>query len=303
MPTFDLNARSCPICGSDDESRVFAEAEFDADRLDAFAFSSRKTPEYMRHRLIECPGCDLVYATPLPHREMLANAYRAADFDSADLARRAAGTYARVLPALLRKLPDLDGALDVGTGDGAFLEHLLIHGCTHVFGVEPSAAPIRAARRAVRPLIRHDIFRPEDFEAGRHALITCFQTIEHVADPTAFARGAFGLLKPGGVVYLVCHNRRGLLNRALGLKSPIMDIEHMQLLSPTSARLLLERAGFTDVSVRPIVNTYPLAYWLRLAPLPPRWKRVALGLCRRSGVGRLPVPMAVGNLAVIGFKP
>ena len=302
MPSFQLAPRSCPVCGSGDESRLFAEPRFDAEQLNGFAFASRKVPEYMRHRLVECPVCDLVYATPLPDRESLARAYREAEFDSADEARYAARTYARALPKLIRSLPDRVGALDVGTGDGAFLEHLLIHGFTEVAGVEPSAAPIASARDDVRPLIRQDIFRPEDFAPERLALLTCFQTIEHVDDPLAFARGAFALLKPGGALSLVCHNRRGLLNRALGMKSPIMDIEHMQLFSPPSARALLERAGFADVSIRPIMNIYPLSYWLRLAPLPGFLKRSALGFCRRSGVGRLPVPMAVGNLAVIGFK-
>ena len=30
-------------------------------------------------------------------------------------------TYAGFLPAIMRQLPDLDGVLDIGTGDGAFL--------------------------------------------------------------------------------------------------------------------------------------------------------------------------------------
>ena len=61
-------SRRCPICSSDDASRVFAESNVDASKLDAFAFASRKVPEYMHHRLIECPVCDLLYASPLSSR-------------------------------------------------------------------------------------------------------------------------------------------------------------------------------------------------------------------------------------------
>ena len=43
---------------------------------------------------------------------------------------------------------------------------------------------------------------------------------------------------------IVCHDRRAPLNRALGARSPIMDIEHLQLFSQASARALLERTGF-----------------------------------------------------------
>ncbi len=38
-----------------------------------------------------------------------------------------------------------DGALDIGTGDGAFLAELLRAGYTDVIGIEPSSAPIEAA--------------------------------------------------------------------------------------------------------------------------------------------------------------
>ena len=39
--------------------RPFAEAKFDLDVLDGFAFASRKLPEYMHWRLVECGRCDV----------------------------------------------------------------------------------------------------------------------------------------------------------------------------------------------------------------------------------------------------
>ena len=124
-----------------------------------------------------------------------------------------------------------------------------------------------------------------------------------MSDPGTLAEAAFSLLKPGGAAFFIVHNRRSLLARVLGRKSPIFDIEHLQLFSPASARALMRRAGFESVRAWPIVNRYPLQYWMRLAPLPGPVKPAALAFARRSGLGRVPVPMAVGNLAVVGFKP
>ena len=56
---------------------------------------------------------------------------------------------------------------------------------------------------------------------------------------------------------IVCHDWRSRVNRALGRRSPIYDIEHVQLFSATSARELLERSGLADVRVRGIRNRYP----------------------------------------------
>ena len=302
MPVPEL-ARSCPVCGNGDESRIFAEARYDLARLDAHAFASRKLPEYMHYRLVLCPTCDLVYASPVPSAEGLARAYDEAAFDSAEEARCAARTYGRLLGPLLGRLPDLGTAIDVGTGDGAFLEELAAAGFETVIGVEPSAAPIAAAKPHVRPWIRHGTFREAEFPAGEATLVTCFQTLEHLPDPAAFARSARRLLKPGGAVLFVGHDYRALPNRLMGRRSPIYDIEHLQLFSRRALGEMLCRTGFTDVDVRPITNRYPLHYWLKLAPLPTALKRRLCTAAKASWPGRLPVSLPVGNLAAVGFRP
>jgi SAM-dependent methyltransferase len=301
-PLEELTERACPICGSRDDGELFAEPSFDPAALDEHAFASRKRPERMRLRLVRCPDCDLAYASPLPSATALADAYEEAAFDSGEEARYAARTYADSLSDLLPLLPDRVGALDVGTGEGAFLAELLRLGFSAVGGVEPSSAPIAEAAPEIAPLIVHDVFRPGLREPGSLSLVTCFQTIEHVPDPASFVAGAAELLKPGGVLAIVCHNRRAPINRALGTRSPIMDIEHMQLFSPRSITELLRRFGLTSVGYEPIRNRYPIRYWARLAPLPERLSAgVSAGL-ERSGLGGRPLTVPVGNLLAWGVR-
>jgi len=290
------------VCGSKDDSTVFAAARLDTASLDQYAFASRKRPEHMRLRLVSCPGCDLVYASPVPTPEALAGAYRDAGFDSATEARLAARTYREALGSLLVTLPDRDGALDIGTGDGAFLGELLDAGFSGVGGVEPSTEPIVAAEARVAGLIDHDVFRPDARPAGSVSLVTCFQTIEHVPDPAVFVRHATRLLKPGGILALVCHDRRAPVNRLLGMRSPIIDVEHQQLFSPASVSRLLRGAGLVDVDHRTIRNRYPLRYWARLLPLP----RIGGDLLQRSiekaGLGDRTLSLPVGNLLAWGRR-
>jgi SAM-dependent methyltransferase len=298
---FRLVARACPGCGAND-SQTFADANIDPEALGAFAFASRKLPEYMHHALVVCRRCDLLYANPAPDRTSLDAAYRDAAFDASNESRYAALTYASYLPRILAKLPDRDGALDIGTGDGAFLEQLQQYGFTNVVGIEPSAAPICAAKPNVRSLIRNTPFRSADFSPESLRLITCFQTIEHVYDPLALCEDAVRLLRPGGALFIVCHDRRALLARAMGMKSPIFDVEHLQLFSVKSVRALLIRAGFSQVAVEPVVNRYPLDYWARLSPIPGALKPRALAFLRVSGLGRVTLAAPVGNLAAVAYK-
>ncbi len=298
----EMVSRECPLCGSTDDSYEFAVGRFDPAEWGRFAFASRKLPEYMRYRLVLCPDCGLLYANPVPVLETLTAAYESADFDSAVEAGYAARTYARLLRNILRRLPDRAGALDIGTGDGAFLRELLDLGFSEVVGVEPSKAPIAAAEDAVRPLIRHGLFRSDDFRGRKFRLITCFQTLEHVYQPLQLCQDAFGLLKDGGVFLCVAHNRLAWSARLLGLRSPIYDIEHLQLFSRRSAGRLLERAGFHGVRTEVVFNRYPASYWLRLAPLPKRSKTAIIAAIRSSVLGRMPIVLPAGNLAVFGLR-
>lgn len=301
-PLGELAERGCPICGSTDDREIFAPQQLDLAALDEHAFASRKRPEHQRLRLVSCPTCDLVYASPVPSPEALARAYEGAAFDSGEEARYAARSYAEQLDGLLDALPDRRGALDIGTGEGAFLAELLKLGFSDVGGVEPSSAPIAAASPEVSALIEHGVFRPGVRAPGSLSLVTCFQTIEHVPDPAELVREAAALLKPGGALVLVCHDRRAPINRALGMRSPIVDIEHMQLFSPRSIGELLRRAGLQGVGHRSIRNRYPVRYWARLAPIPKSLQPVVSSTLERSGLAKRPLTIPVGNLLAWGVS-
>jgi SAM-dependent methyltransferase len=298
----ELTARSCPICGSTDDSKIFAEEHLDPASLDEYAFASRKRPEHMRLRLVHCPGCDLVYASPSPSPDALAHAYEGAGFDSSEEARYAARSYAEQLQDLLLALPDRNGALDIGTGEGAFLAELLKLGFTEVGGVEPSSAPIAAADPDVSGLIEHGVFHPGIRRHGSMSLVTCFQTIEHVPNPAELVRDAATLLKPGGILVIVCHDRLAPINRAMGLRSPIVDIEHMQLFSRRSVNELLGRAGLRGLGQRSIRNRYPMRYWARLAPLPKPLHTALSATLERTRMADRPLTVPVGNLLAWGVR-
>lgn len=298
-----LAPRSCPVCATGEEGRVFLEARYDTAKLDEFAFSSRKAPEFMHFRLVRCPHCDVLYASPAPSAASLASNYEEAAYDSATEAEYAARTYGRYLGEILRELPRRETALDIGTGNGAFLAELLKAGFRSVEGVEPSRSAIAAAAADIRPRIRHGTFRPEDFQPQSTSLVSCFMTLEHVSDPGKLCRAIAQVLEPGGAALFVAHDYLSWHARLMKERSPIYDIEHMQLFSRASLAYLLRDAGFERVRVVPIVNRYPLGYWLRLLPIPRGLKDQLARALRVTGLHSVSVPMSVGNVAAWGFRP
>ena len=285
-----------------DEATLFAEENIDRNKLSAFSFASRKEPEFMCHRLVQCPTCDLVYVDRPPSVDELAAAYHVAEYDSSEEAGDAAKAYMRALQPTLGKLLHRERALEIGTGTGIFLEHLAGAGVSDLIGVEPSSAAIAAAPAHRRRWIREAIFDERDCAPASFDLICCFMTMEHVRDPNVIAQGAYRLLRPGGAFVTVAHDYRSLVNKLLGKRSPIIDIEHMQLFSTRSMQYLMIGSGYADVTVRPFVNTYAVRYWLRLAPLPRGLKHALLSAMATLRVDRIKIGVNVGNLIAVGFK-
>jgi SAM-dependent methyltransferase len=253
--------------------------------------------------MVRCPTCDLLYANPAPDLEWLRERYRQAGFDAAEESRHAARTYARKLRLIAIEIPERRGALDIGAGDGAFLEQLVAAGFREVIGIEPSPAPIAAASPAVRALLREGFFADDPIPDQSLCLVTCFQTLEHTEDPNGLCIAAFEALKPGGAFFAVAHNHRSISARLLGRRSPIFDVEHLQLHSPRSLRFMLERTGFERIRVKPLRNDYPVAYWVKLLPLAPVAKEKLRRGLTRLGLANFLVPVWAGNLMAVGYKP
>jgi len=291
----EMTERLCPICET--HAPVAYEEKIDSSLMSEYTFASRKRPELMHYEYRECQACQLLFASQLPDTRDLLHAYHDAAFDSASESEYAARAYARALDGIIR--PGT-AVLDVGCGDGAFLWQCLNRGVSIVRGIEPSPA----AAELASPRVRESIFIGgyESFaDDSKYDLITLFQTVEHIRDPLDFFRDMFDLARPGGYIAVACHDYRSPVNRMLRDKSPIFDIEHLQVYSQTSIRKTMEAVGLRTISVKPYANSYPVSYWMRLAPLPAKVKEA--DLVRRGRLGRVPVTLRVGNLMAVGQFP
>lgn len=293
--------KECIICGKG--MKLYSKANYNLKQLDSYGFASRKIPEYMHYELQECNKCRLLSAVNTLDLSELSEKYKEADFDSSSEADNASRTYMYYLKKHYPNFPR-KSVMDIGTGEGSFLKYLYEEKAEKIVGVEPSVAPIKKADARIRDCIVNDVFRAEDYkkEEQDFDLISCFQTIEHIPNPEQQLRGIYDILKKGGIVYIVCHNYRSFVNRLLGMKSPIYDIEHLQLFSKKSIVRLLKKSGYQDIKVFTLRNKYPLKYWVRLFPLPERVKKIIMCKAEKSSWGKLEIGINVGNVGVIARK-
>ncbi|WP_300369648.1 class I SAM-dependent methyltransferase [Brachyspira sp.] len=301
-----MNKNICPLC-KNTNTALYAKSNYDINNINEYSFSSRKNPEYMHYTLMKCKDCDLLYSVDIVNKEKFYDMYAKAGFDSKNEANFASKTYIEYFNKFYKQTHTgggytIDLAMDIGTGEGSFLKELLNYGIKNVIGVEPSNEAINQADETVKEYILNCFFNADNFSDKKFDLITCFQAIEHIENPLNLFNDIYKLLNKNGALFIVCHSYNSFVNRLLGMKSPIYDIEHLQIFSKKSVKRIFELSGFKNIEVFSIYNNYPLSYWVKLFPFPNKIKKILLKLLNITLIGNLKIPINVGNIGCIGYK-
>lgn len=249
---------SCCVCGP-------APRETVATAYDYEYRSSRQPWIYVR-----CSGCGLVFLEERPTAAELPRIYppHYYSFDEgkrsnplvAKLRGRLEAGKARQFAEHVAK-PDAR-VLDVGSGDGRFLEVLRSAGPPgwRLEGLDIDSGAVERGR--AKGLTMHRA-RLEDFDGHREGydLIVLMQVLEHVSDPRDTCRRIRRLLAPGGVFAIETPDVAGFDERLFrdGLWGGYHVPRHWNLFTPENLSRLLEEEGFETLEKRPLVST---SFWI-----------------------------------------
>ncbi len=234
----------CIACNSTDKSVVFREFDVPVLRCRACGHvnsdyaSDQHYDQYFAHEITR----DEVYWWDEAHRGM----YR--EF-GAKFLRNKSGNL-----------------LDIGAGLGYFVQFALTYPGWDAVGYEISPPAVEYARNALGLKERMFLGAVEesDFPAGYFDLITLWDVIEHIPNPDILLSYVFRLLKPGGSLFLATPNAPIQIAKArvkagvLGMRQGTQYLDakdHVNLYTPASLRLVLQRVGFQSVRythIRPI---------------------------------------------------
>lgn len=303
MKTIEWQSTRCAICNTEGNADELYHATFDQQALNPTIFSARRLPDRIHYRIVKCNTCGLVRSDPIVAPEVLTNLYMQSTFDYVDEVPNLKRTYGHYLAKLNKHGGKKSSLLEIGCGNGFFMEEALRHGYNNVRGVEPSIAAVAKANPEVRQHIIRDIMRPGLFEPEEFDVICMFQVLDHIPNPDMALNECFRLMKAGGLILCINHNIEALSARSLKSRSPIIDIEHFYLYSPaTMARFFLAH-NFQVKDVGLVLNRYTLFYIARLMPLSLLLKRCILTILKNSHIGRLGLSFPLGNLYLIAQKP
>jgi SAM-dependent methyltransferase len=298
----DLQPTRCAICGTEGNSSELYPAKLDPAALNPVNFSARRVPDRRHFRLVSCTRCGLVRSDPVADSATLENLYRQSAFTYGSELPNLKRTYGKYLDVAGEFCFGRDALLEIGCGNGFFLEEALAHGWRTVRGVEPSQAAAERASGNIRPCITCEIMRPGLFAPQSFDMACMFQVFDHFPDPRGVLGACHEVLRPGGLVLALNHNVEALSARLLGERSPIFDIEHTFLWSAGTMSRIFRAAGFEVIKSGSVLNRFSLSYLAHLSPLPVTLKRPTLACLEATGLARLPLSLPLGNLFLVARK-
>jgi 2-polyprenyl-3-methyl-5-hydroxy-6-metoxy-1,4-benzoquinol methylase len=139
--------------------------------------------------------------------------------------------------------------LDVGFGNGGFLKLAGEMGWS-AEGIDFDAKAVEVARAQgldVRCVSVDELLRQD----AQYDVITISHVIEHVYNPVVLLENLYGLLKPGGCLWLETPNLESSGAYKFGPNWMSLDPpRHLVLFTPRSLRMCLEKAGFQKIVQR-----------------------------------------------------
>lgn len=302
MDSVELRATCCAICGCEGNAIELYPANFNLQSFTPAVFSARRLPDRIHYRMVKCNGCGLVRSDPMADPAMLEQLYHQSKFTYGDEVADLKRTYGRYLAKLGKFGAHIETLLEIGCGNGFFLEEAQAQGYHTVRGVEPSREAVTQANPSIREKIVCDVMRPGLFAPKQFDVICLFQVFDHVPNPKTLLDECFKVLKPGGLMLAINHNVAAVSARILGERCPIIDIEHTYLYSPATMSRIFTDHGFKVRRVGPVWNLYSLHYLVRLLPLRAAPRCAVLDWLQRYAIGRLRLHVPLGNLYFVAQK-
>lgn len=222
------------------------------------------------YKISQCQDCDLVSLTPLP--DNLAEFYESEQYrqqffeeiDVESMQKRYDVEQNARLSRIGIQTARGKVIADFGAGPGLFLD--AIQGVAKkTIAVEPSRLYQKYFQARGHGFYS---YAQELLDAGQKLdVAVCFDTIEHILDLKDFVGQIYEALKDDGIFYLSMPNYDDIVRLLCphSFEPFFFQISHLNYFTGKSASLLLEKAGFEDVSTDYLhkYNVNNLLQWVR----------------------------------------
>jgi len=200
-----------------------------------------------RFRAVRCVRCGTRRLDPRPDAETMAryyapDTYARAEEEGSEVGKRLDAYAARLADHVTTSTHPTHSTLDIGCGDGRFMEALQTRGW-HIIGTETDPVAADLARKRTGATVYESPLPPA--YTGPFDLISLLHVLEHVPDPRETLSSIRHLLAPGGKLLLVLPNADSFEADFFGGSWYHLDLpRHLWAFTPYSLVRLVEECGF-----------------------------------------------------------
>lgn len=228
---------SCPYCKSQDYLIQYPTFDiFDND-----------------YEIVKCKACQAYFLTPNPSDELLAMAYDDSYYGGGDDEEKFEGFIEKGLNYFrkqrAKKVADLaennGRVLDIGCGNGQFLEQVREFGKIEIFGTEMEGGSAKRASKIEGLNLKIGELTKETYSKEYFDVVTMFHVFEHLNNSEEYLNIIDDILKPNRHLVLSFPNIDSWQSKFFKGKWLHLDPpRHLFFFSPKDFKLLMQKRGY-----------------------------------------------------------
>lgn len=299
MSQIEFISRSCPICASD-ETYLLKRSPENPLNLTFTEYADiwrgfRK--DNIHFDYYQCRSCALIYCRNYFGPETLELLYSRMDDNLRGAAEAQTEATQRQYVSPLRRFCEPEGRwVDIGADVGQAASALSEFGVT-VDAIEPN----RDVWEQLQFTIGEGQIFPdlEQLILGDHIYngALMIHVLDHLIDPKKYLEILSTHLEAESCVTAVVHNYASFLRRVLRNAWPPFCLQHPQIFTPRTLRILFEESGFQQVEILKTRNSMALNDLCSDALATIGWKNLAGVIRRRETRAHLNIPL--GNIQIL----
>ncbi len=245
----------CNLCGGTD-FKLFFKTEGEEKGTKFFPSSDVIGNE----SLVRCKNCNLVFVNPMPDEKKMIAEY--SDFKDDRFASQAKGreiTFSKNMTEI-EKYAKKGRILDIGSANGSFLFVAKNRGW-RVEGVELNKYLIKWAKENYNLDLKQGTIFENSFK-NNFNVVTLWDVLEHVSDPSATLKRCHELLDKNGVLVVNYPDYKSIISKILAKKWPFYLSVHLYYFDRQTIAKMLEKNGFKIIKIKPHIQYLDLGYIL-----------------------------------------
>jgi 2-polyprenyl-3-methyl-5-hydroxy-6-metoxy-1,4-benzoquinol methylase len=255
-------------------------------------------------RIVQCNECSLKYVTPQLDSKDLITAYsKGSDEQFVSQNKWRMITFKKCLNEVEKATKGEKGKiLDIGTAGGAFLKVAKDSGWD-AYGIEPNKWLCNWCNENYGIKIQNGTLESTNYKPKTFDVITLWDVLEHVPDPTDTLKRCKELLKDDGIIVVNYPDIGSLPAKLMGSKWVFLLSVHLWYFTPKTMKKMFIKNGFEPIKFKNHWQTLSLGYLIyRMEAYSKSLSNLGKNLVKRLRLENVSIPYWLGQTLAIAKK-